>query len=152
MRQDRFSRALYWRRAGGEPDASVCKLDINRSGARGLGAIAAVIAAYAIIYPRQQLVLLVPVFIFPLFVPVSAWFFAVFWFGIQVLQGTYALFAPGMAGGIAWWAHIGGFLFGALFVTIAVRFGLGRRVPVKRWEHRDGRDAPDVGPWGRRLN
>lgn len=116
------------------------------------GAIAGVIAAYAMVYPRQQVVLLVPVFFFPLFVPVSAWFFAIFWFVLQVLQGTHELFAPSMAGGIAWWAHIGGFLFGAFFAIVAARLELGHAVRVKRWRPRGGSEAPDVGPWGRRSD
>jgi membrane associated rhomboid family serine protease len=60
-----------------------------------------------------------PIFIFPLFIPVSALLFGFGWLALQVLQGTTESFAPDMAGGIAWWAHIGGLVFGALFAVIA---------------------------------
>lgn len=97
------------------------------------GAIAAVIGAYAVTYPRARVILLVPILFVPLFIPVSAIFFAVFWFVLQIFQGTQALFAPSMGGGVAWWAHIGGFVFGIAFATIAGTLGLGRKVETRRW-------------------
>ncbi|MDX8479562.1 rhomboid family intramembrane serine protease [Mesorhizobium sp. VK24D] len=97
------------------------------------GAIAAVIAAYAVTYPRAQVILLVPILFLPLFIPVSALFFAVFWFAAQILQGTQALFAHSMATDIAWWAHIGGFLFGIVFAKIANALALGRNIETRQW-------------------
>ena len=60
---------------------------------------------------------------------VPAMVFAGLWFLTQVLQGTMELFTPDLGGGIAWWAHIGGFLTGWLLVgrlepkAAAARFG-----------------------------
>ncbi len=97
------------------------------------GAIAAVIAVYAVSYPRARVILLVPILFLPLFIPVPAIFFAVFWFLLQMLQGTMELFAPSMAAGVAWWAHIGGFVFGALFALVARSLHLGRDVETRQW-------------------
>lgn len=82
------------------------------------GAIAAVLGAYAVTYPRARVILLVPILIFPLFLPVSALFFALVWFLLQLVQGTEALLAPSLAPGIAFWAHVGGFVFGALVAAL----------------------------------
>jgi membrane associated rhomboid family serine protease len=110
------------------------------------GAIAAVIAAYAVIYPGERVLLVIPLgFIFiPLWAP--AVLFALVWFGIQVLQGTQALFAPSLAGGVAWWAHIGGFAFGAL-AALPVRRGAWGGMPTSQWDERSRGRFP--GPWSR---
>ena len=76
------------------------------------GAIAGTIAAYALSFPYALVRVLVPIFIIPVFFNVPALFFAGFWFLMQVLSGTSSLFLPAHGGGIAWWAHIGGFLAG----------------------------------------
>ena len=80
------------------------------------GAIAGVIAAYAVTFPYAWIRVLVLFFIFPLFFMVPSLFFAGLWFLMQVMQGSSSLFLPGGAGGIAWWAHIGGFLAGFVLV------------------------------------
>ena len=59
--------------------------------------------------------------------------FAVIWFALQLLQGTSELLSPDMAGGIAWWAHIGGFAFGALFALAAHVPGPPHPVPTTTW-------------------
>jgi rhomboid family protein len=112
------------------------------------GAIAAVIAAYAVIYPRERILLLVPILIFPLFIPVSALLFGFGWFALQLLQGTSGIFAPDMAGGIAWWAHIGGFGFGAVFAIFVRERQIGRSVTARSWAMpARGRMLRPRGPW-----
>ena len=69
------------------------------------GAVSGVLGAYAVSYPTRRLRLLWP----PLRVPAAVFFLA--WIGLQVLSGLGA--GRGSAGGIAWWAHVGGFLAGA---------------------------------------
>jgi membrane associated rhomboid family serine protease len=76
------------------------------------GAIAGVIAAYAVRFPYAWVRILVPILFIPLFFSIPAVMFAGIWFFIQVMQGTSALLAPFSSGGIAWWAHIGGFVAG----------------------------------------
>jgi membrane associated rhomboid family serine protease len=78
------------------------------------GAIAGVMGAYFILYPHSKILTLFPIFIFPLLFEVPAYFFLGLWFLFQFLS---AAGGPADGGGIAWWAHIGGFLFGMLAVN-----------------------------------
>ena len=70
-------------------------------------AVSAVLGAYYALFPRAYVVSLVP-FIFPLFVTFPAGVYLGYWAFLQLLQGLLGL--PG----VAWWAHLGGFLFGVL--------------------------------------
>ncbi len=76
------------------------------------GAIAGVIGAYAMRFPHARIIVMVPVLFFPFFFEIPALLFAGVWYLTQVLQGTNALLAPHLGGGVAWFAHIGGFLAG----------------------------------------
>src|SRR6266852_7294007 len=70
------------------------------------GAIAGVLGAYFVLYPRSRIVTLVPLFFIPWFVEIPAIAFLLIWFLMQLLNGTMELSAhAGRAGGIAWWAH-----------------------------------------------
>ncbi len=87
------------------------------------GAVAAVIAAYAVTYPWSRVLSFVPLGFIPLIFPLPAFLFAFAWFGMQLLQGSIELTSSTMAASVAWWAHIGGFVFGAvvgLFARVAV--------------------------------
>jgi len=80
------------------------------------GAIAAVLGAYFVLYPNSTvrgLVIILPV-------RVSAWFFLGFWFLYQLFEANFGLFSPGTGGGVAFFAHVGGFLFGVV-VTVVLR-------------------------------
>jgi membrane associated rhomboid family serine protease len=83
------------------------------------GAVAAVIAAYAVTYPWARVLSFVPLGFIPLIFPLPAFLFAFAWFGMQVLQGSVELTSGTMAASVAWWAHIGGFVFGAVVGLIA---------------------------------
>lgn len=76
------------------------------------GAIAGVIAAYARRFPYAWVNVLQPIVIVPVFFMLPALVFAGLWFVTQVMQGVGSLALPAGAAGIAWWAHIGGFLAG----------------------------------------
>ncbi len=76
------------------------------------GAIAGVTGAYFLFFPRARIVTLVPVFIFLQVVELPAVFFLLVWFLFQLLLGVGSLGAHAAAGGVAFWAHIGGFLAG----------------------------------------
>jgi membrane associated rhomboid family serine protease len=107
------------------------------------GAIAGVLGAYFVFYPTAQVIVLIPILIFPLFLPVPAVLFIGFWFLMQFFTGALSLASSApAAGGIAWWAHVGGFITGA----ILCRFFAVRRRPRRRI-------YPDeygvVGPWVR---
>jgi len=76
------------------------------------GAIAGIIAAYAVRFPYAWVRVLVLIVFIPIFFSIPAMLFAGIWFFTQVLQGTSELFSPFAGSGIAWWAHIGGFVSG----------------------------------------
>ncbi|MBW2038757.1 MAG: rhomboid family intramembrane serine protease [Deltaproteobacteria bacterium] len=79
------------------------------------GAIAGVMGAYLILYPRAKVLALVPIFFFLYFAEVPAFLFLGVWFLFQFLS---AAGTSGKAGGIAWWAHVGGFIFGIIFLKL----------------------------------
>ena len=76
------------------------------------GAIAGVTGAYFLFFPRARVVTLVPVFIFIQIVELPAVFFLFFWFAFQLLLGIGSLGTDASGGGVAFWAHIGGFIAG----------------------------------------
>lgn len=81
------------------------------------GAIAGVMGAYFLLYPTARVLTLLPIFFFFTFVELPAYFFLGLWFLLQFLSGTASV-AAGGAGGIAWWAHVGGFVAGAAVVFV----------------------------------
>ena len=92
------------------------------------GAIAGVMGAYLISYPRSKILTLIPIIVIPYFIEVPAFFFLGIWFLFQFLN---AAGSSAQAGGIAWWAHIGGFVFGILFLKMFLMLpekGLTRRL------------------------
>jgi membrane associated rhomboid family serine protease len=78
------------------------------------GAIAGILGAYLFLFPRARIVTLVPLFFWPVILQVPAVFYLLVWFATQVFGGTLAGVDAESAGGIAWWAHIGGFGAGAI--------------------------------------
>jgi membrane associated rhomboid family serine protease len=80
------------------------------------GAIAGVLAGYAVLFPRARVLTLVPLGFFLQVVEMPALVLLVLWFAIQALSGFLSLGMTG--GGVAWWAHVGGFLAGLLLVRI----------------------------------
>ena len=85
------------------------------------GAIAGVLGAYLIFFPTARLIVMFPVFFFPFFFEIPAVFYLVLWFLINLFSGAAALAGPQEVGGIAWWAHIGGFVSGMLLSRLLVR-------------------------------
>jgi hypothetical protein len=103
------------------------------------GAIAGVMGAYLILYPNAKILTLIPIIFIPWFVEIPAFFFLGLWFVIQFISATGS---HGGAGGIAWWAHIGGFIFGIVCLKVFLalpRTGVSapvRKVTAKRKTHR----------------
>jgi membrane associated rhomboid family serine protease len=92
------------------------------------GAISGVLAGYMTLFPHARVVTLIPIFIFIHFMEVPAWIFIALWFVLQLVLGYLSLgiIADG-GGGVAWFAHIGGFLGGLVFVRVLYRQPKGRR-------------------------
>ncbi len=78
------------------------------------GAISGVMGAYGILYPRARILTLVFIFL----VPIPAVIILGYWFILQFLSGVSSLGAAA-SGGVAWWAHVGGFLLGMLITLMA---------------------------------
>jgi membrane associated rhomboid family serine protease len=99
------------------------------------GAIAGVLGAYITLYPHARVVALIPLGIFMHTVQIPALFFLGFWFLQQFLVGSLALTQEtAQTGGVAWWAHIGGFVAGLVLVWV---FQSRKRRPAQRdawWE------------------
>jgi len=120
------------------------------------GAISGVLGAYLILHPKARV--LVPIVFIPLYLP--AWLLLLFWFGFQF----FAAFGGPAAENVGWWAHIGGFIAGAVLIFVfrykaVPLFGLGdpptgvvlRGGTVRR--HRSRPDhRPDEQPATRRRN
>ncbi len=77
------------------------------------GAISGILAAYVLLYPRARVLVMLPVIFYP--VRIMAYWVLGFWFVLQVIS---AVATPPDAPGIAWWAHIGGFLAGGLLLLL----------------------------------
>ena len=82
------------------------------------GAIAGVLGAYAVLFPGARVVTLVPVFFFLQVMELPALLLLAYWFVLQILSGSIEGIAPTSGGGVAWWAHVGGFLAGVLLVLV----------------------------------
>ena len=82
------------------------------------GAIAGVMGAYFVLYPKSRIVTLIPLFFFFQIIEVPAIFFLGIWIALQALDGTISITTPATGGGVAFFAHIGGFAFGILTVRL----------------------------------
>jgi membrane associated rhomboid family serine protease len=91
------------------------------------GAIAGVMGCYMRLFPWARVIVVVPIIIFPLFFELPAVAFVGLWFVLQVLQGTIDLLSTSTGAGVAWWAHVGGFVVGLALGPLLVRSGLAYR-------------------------
>jgi membrane associated rhomboid family serine protease len=94
------------------------------------GAIAGVSGAYMLFYPTARVVTLVPAFVILYTVEIPALVFLLLWFGWQFLSGVATMGAEDGGGGIAFWAHVGGFVAGAI---LGPAFGQLGRARGRRW-------------------
>jgi len=84
------------------------------------GAIAGVMGAYFVLYPRARVLTIVPLIIFFTFWWLPAWIVLGYWFLVQFLSGAATSIAETSqtSGGIAFWAHVGGFLAGIVLIKV----------------------------------
>jgi len=85
------------------------------------GAIAGVMGAYFFLFPHSRVIVLLPVLFLPFFFEVPAVTYLGFWALSQVFSGTLSLAGPQNVGGVAWWAHVGGFAAGLVLHFFFVR-------------------------------
>lgn len=91
------------------------------------GAVAGVLGAYLILFPRSRIASLVFLLVMFTIVEIPAFVFLLAWIGLQVYSGLFAI----QESGVAWWAHVGGFIFGAFMVSF---FVLNRRGVYRDWQ------------------
>lgn len=90
------------------------------------GAIAGVLAGYLLLFPRAHVLVLIPIFFILELARVPAAFVIGFWFVMQLIQGVGSVVPGAAESGVAWWAHIGGFVAGLILVA-PQRLAGGRR-------------------------
>ena len=88
------------------------------------GAIAGVMGAFFVMYPKARVVSVIPIIVIPLIVRVPAFFYLLFWIGMNVINALKEM-QLSMNGtesaGVAWWAHIGGFAIGMIYAAILAK-------------------------------
>ena len=95
------------------PDAAVPMVGAS-------GAISGVMGGYLVLYPRVRVFTFVPIGFFLMSVALPAWTMLIYWLVIQVLGGLTSI-SGSQSGGVAFWAHIGGFVAGAILVKLFAR-------------------------------
>jgi membrane associated rhomboid family serine protease len=99
------------------------------------GAISGVMGAYLVLYPRVRIHTLFIIIFFIKIIPISAWLVLLYWFAIQLFSGTTAAAA---GAGVAFWAHIGGFVAGVLLIKLFENRTLvdakRRKIKLSPWE------------------
>ncbi len=96
------------------------------------GAIAGVLGAYMITFPRARVVTIVPLFVFIQVMELPAMVVLGFWFVIQFFNGAASITASTSGAGVAWWAHIGGFAAGVIILYI-MRIFLKKTYRTRRY-------------------
>jgi len=103
------------------------------------GAIAGVLGAYIVCWPRARVITLVPIFYMVTFVELPAFLVLGMWFVVQLFEGVGTLGAPFASGGVAYWAHIGGFVAGAVLIKLLPQ---PRRAPAWQAQRPGPRQLP----------
>ena len=98
------------------------------------GAIAGVLGAYFVLFPHARIIMLIPVFFIPFFFQLPAVLYLLFWFLSQVFAGTLGALAPQEVGGVAFWAHVGGFVAGVVLHRLFLLRGQDTPRPMLRDE------------------
>jgi membrane associated rhomboid family serine protease len=98
------------------------------------GAISGVMGAYLVLYPRVRVFAIVPIGFIPISIALPAWTMLVYWAVLQAVGGLFGLLGE-ERGGVAFWAHLGGFIAGVVLVKILAR-------PDDVAEHRRGSWEP----------
>jgi membrane associated rhomboid family serine protease len=100
------------------------------------GAISGVMGAYLVLYPRVRVFAMVPIGIFPISIAVPAWTMLLYWAAIQLFSGVVGMMGAQDEGGVAFGAHVGGFLAGVILIKLFARPSDVRAHRSQHWEPR----------------
>ena len=102
------------------------------------GAIAGVMGAYIVKFPRSRILTLIPIIVFFTTIEVPAWLMLIYWFVIQFFQGlgSIAYSHVSQGGGVAYMAHVGGFIAGAVLVMLLAQRQPPRYMPPPNYNWR----------------
>jgi len=98
------------------------------------GSIAGILGAFLVFHPRARIITLIPLVVSYTLTEVPALVFLPIWFGMQFLNGWFALVSTrGVqeVAGVAWWAHVGGFLFGVMVAKAIDLHSSRKKEPVR---------------------
>jgi len=112
------------------------------------GAIAGVMGAYFLLFPHSRIIVMFPLLFLPLFFELPAATYLAIWALSQVFSGSLSLAVADSVGGIAWWAHVGGFVAGLILQFFFVRRGSDYR-PLARDEYGVEAAWVPAGQWRR---
>jgi membrane associated rhomboid family serine protease len=84
------------------------------------GAISGVMGAYLVLYPRVRVYAFVPIGFIPISIALPAWTMLLYWVGLQAVSGLFGLMSE-ERGGVAVWAHVGGFIAGVVLIKLLAR-------------------------------
>ena len=96
------------------------------------GAISGVMGAYLVLFPRVRVFTLIPLGFFITSMALPAWVMLIYWMGLQFLGGFSSIGAEG--GGVAFWAHVGGFVAGVVLVKVFARADRVAQHESRHWE------------------
>jgi membrane associated rhomboid family serine protease len=99
------------------------------------GAISGVMGAYLLLYPRVRVYAIVPIGIIPISIALPAWTMLLYWFGMQFVGGLVGSMGEA-GGGVAFWAHAGGFVAGVILIKLFARSDDVRAHRAGHWEPR----------------
>ncbi len=108
------------------------------------GAISGVMGAYLVLYPRVRVWTLVPIGFFLTSIALPAWTMLLYWMAIQFVSGLVGLFGMEQ-GGVAFWAHIGGFVAGLVLIKL---FARSNDVTAHRGQQWRPQRVAGSGRWG----
>jgi len=99
------------------------------------GAIAGVLGAYFVLFPYSRIITLFPILFWPFFLEIPAVVYLFIWFLTQLWGGTIAGLSANQVGGVAWWAHVGGFVAGVVLHRLFLWSKQGRSRPLQQDEY-----------------
>ncbi len=100
------------------------------------GAISGVMGAYLVLYPRVRVYAMVPIGIVPVSIALPAWTMLLYWAGLQLVSGLVGMMGAQDEGGVAFGAHVGGFLAGVILIRLFARPDDVRAHRRQHWEPR----------------